>query len=212
MDINSTDICNMALSRLGKYRISSMDEQTEAGRQCKLFYEATRQRLLREYNWGFAKRKEKLTLLDKFDPDWPYVYAYPNQCICVRKVFTCFETEDAYGNDRVVRHRNGREDEKEKFDIIQVSDNVRGIGCDLQKAWLEYTYDVVDTKIFPPDFVEALTHLLAYNMALSLTGNSGLQLNEYQQAQSILSRAFYTNAAEKVEKPSWPENYYTARM
>ena len=34
-----TDICNMALAFIAKGRISSMDEQTEQARQCKLFYD-----------------------------------------------------------------------------------------------------------------------------------------------------------------------------
>ena len=58
-----TDICNMALAFIAKGRISSMDEQTEQGRQCKLFYEITKRDLLRNYTWGFAKKIDKLAEL-----------------------------------------------------------------------------------------------------------------------------------------------------
>lgn len=87
--MSPTDICNMALAYIAKSRIASMDEQTEAARQCKLFYDTTRKQLLREYSWGFAKRVDKLAELTQADksPYWKYIYAYPERCVCVRKIF-----------------------------------------------------------------------------------------------------------------------------
>lgn len=38
----STDICNIALSSIGQGQITSIDEDSEAARQCKLYYELTR--------------------------------------------------------------------------------------------------------------------------------------------------------------------------
>ena len=58
--MNITDVCNMALSCIGKGRIASIEEQSEQGRQCKLFYAQTKKRLLRDYSWGFAKKVEPL--------------------------------------------------------------------------------------------------------------------------------------------------------
>ena len=55
-----TDICNMALAFIAKGRISSMDEQTEQARQCKLFYDIVKKDLLRNYTWGFAKKIDKI--------------------------------------------------------------------------------------------------------------------------------------------------------
>ena len=46
--MNNTDICNMALAYLAKGRISSIDENNELARQCKLFYDHSRKGLLRE--------------------------------------------------------------------------------------------------------------------------------------------------------------------
>lgn len=72
--ITATTICNMALAYLAKQRIVDINEQTETARQCKLFYDITKQELLREYSWGFAKRVAKLSLLakgSKFDNPIP---------------------------------------------------------------------------------------------------------------------------------------------
>ena len=66
--MNNTDICNMALAYLAKGRISSIDENNELARQCKLFYDHSRKGLLREYSWGFAKRIIRLAELDASNP------------------------------------------------------------------------------------------------------------------------------------------------
>ena len=65
--MTNTDICNMALSFLSKGKISSIDDNVEEAKQCKIHYEHCRKILLRQYPWGFAKRTVKLALLaDEF--------------------------------------------------------------------------------------------------------------------------------------------------
>ena len=93
-----------------------------------------------------------------------------------------------------------------------VSANVCAIGCDVEDAWVEYPYDVDDLNVCSSDFIEALTHMLAYNIALPLTGNMQLKNAEYQQAMAILNRARYTSAAESHVKPQHPEGYFEARF
>ena len=81
MSITNTDICNMALSHIAVGGIISMDESSEAAKQCKIHYEHTRRRMLGMYNWNFAARETKLALLDKTVPGFAYVYAYPEECL-----------------------------------------------------------------------------------------------------------------------------------
>ena len=149
-----TDICNMALAFIAKGRISSMDEQTEQGRQCKLFYDITKRDLLRNYTWGFAKKIDKLAELTQSEknPYWVYIYSYPQKCVAVRKIFD---------------KDTGREvlaGQQEEWDLFMVKDNVLGVGCNVPRAYLEYTYDVDDANLFSPDFVDAFAHMLAFNI------------------------------------------------
>lgn len=210
--MNITDVCNMALSCLGKGRIASIDEQSEQARQCKLFYSQTKKRLLRDYSWGFAKRVEQLAQLDTVNPFWEYSYSYPNKCECVRRIFCCVDTTDANGKTRKTVIPKIEADQKDKYEIYMVSDNIRAIGCNVENAWLEYTYDIDDLSVCSSDFIEALTHMLAYNIALALTGNMQLKNSEYQQAMAILNRARYTNAAESHTKPEHPKGYFDSRF
>lgn len=199
--MNITDVCNMALAHIAKGKIASIDEQTEMARQCKLFYDSTKKQLLRSYTWGFAKRVSKLAELTVESPYWKKVYAYPEKCVAVRKIF------DAETGTEI---RAG-EQEQEDWDLYMASDNVLGIGCNIPRAWLEYTYDVDDVELFSSDFLEAFTHMLAFNICVQLTGNSGLQQTQYQLAQAALMRAKYTTAAEKKDKLDYPTRYFDGR-
>ena len=53
--MNSTEICNMALSYLGNGRVNSIDDAAEDARKCKIHYDHDRRRMLAAYSWGFAK-------------------------------------------------------------------------------------------------------------------------------------------------------------
>lgn len=196
-----TDICNMALAYIAKGRIASMEEQTEQARQCKLFYDTTKKDLLRNYTWGFAKRITKLAELTQTEPSpyWTHIYAYPQKCVAVRKLF------DAETGIQVLAGQ------QEEWDLYMASDNVLAIGCNVPKAYIEYTYDVDDTNLFSADFIDAFTHMLAFNICIQLTGNSGLQQTQYQLAQQALMTAKYTTVGEKHSIPDYPTKYFDGR-
>lgn len=198
--MNITDVCNIALAHIAKVKIASIEEETETARQCKRFYDYTKKSLLREYTWGFAKKIIKLSELDASSPYWKYLYAYPEKCICVRKIFCGTNTGQCV-----------RENEKEKWDLYLAEDNVLAVGCDIPQAYMEYTYDVDDVELFSADFLEALTHMLAFNICIQITGSSTLQQTQYQLAQNALMRAKYTTAAEKHNDLEYPNKYFLGR-
>lgn len=198
MDI--TEICNMALARIGKAGIASIKENSENARQCALFYDFTRKKLLREYAWGFAKRTIKAAELSAESPYWAHIYAYPQYCIAIRKIFS-------EGDAQAVNEGK----EQEPWDLHMVSDGVLGIGCNVEKAWIEYTYDVLDADLFSADFLEALVHMLAFNICQQLTGSAGMQQTEYQLAMNAITAAKFGSAKEKKQKPVYPTSYIDGR-
>ena len=50
-----TDMVNLALGKLGEYRITSMSDGTAAAEKASFLYESTRDALLRRHNWNFAR-------------------------------------------------------------------------------------------------------------------------------------------------------------
>lgn len=133
-------------------------------------------------------------------PDWKYLYVYPQKCIAARKIFSP-ETHHVLWCDKDI----------EEWDLFLATDNVQAIGCNIPKAWIEYTYDVDDVKLFSPDFVEALARLLAFKICVQVTGSANLQQTQYQLYQVALLKAKYTTAAEKKEKLDYPNKYFMGR-
>lgn len=75
------DICNNALSQLGRDSISSWDDESATARQIKVFYETSVDRLLREHNWNFAMATAKLVeTKNKGIADYPVPCAVPLDC------------------------------------------------------------------------------------------------------------------------------------
>lgn len=197
--MTNTDICNMALSFLSKGKISSIDDNVEEAKQCKIHYEHCRKMLLRQYPWGFAKRVTKLAVLDEKVSGWNYSYAYPQQCLAVRYLFNDDNAET-------------KEVDITEFDMAIVSDNQRTLLTDIENAWCEYIYDVKDVDMFSEEFVEALARLLASQMAMVLTGNANIQQSNYQIYQLMMEMAKTQNAQERRIKTEYPESYANARF
>lgn len=101
MAIDSTRICNMALSAIGtRSQIASLSEVSTEAEQCNLHYEPTVRELLRLYNWDWARRQISLTVYKAAQgtPEnpagatpvpplpWLYSYAWPDNCVKLRQI------------------------------------------------------------------------------------------------------------------------------
>lgn len=197
--MNRTDICNMALSIINRQRIDSLDDSSEEAKACKIYYEHTRERLLRMFSWGFARRLGKLALRENTVPGWDFCYAYPQECLAVQLIFS---------EDRAEM----REMEREDFQVINVTGNDRVIGTNVDLAWAEYISNVKNTELFSPEFTEALTRMLAANLAFPLTGNTDLMNLNMQLAQQSINIAMQENVNEREQRTKWPRKYERARF
>lgn len=95
-------VVNLALSRIGyKKRIGNLYEGSEASKKALDIYAQTRDQLLRDGNWQFARRDAQLVLLKQAPaggyvttpwstayppPPWRYEYTYPSDCLKVRNI------------------------------------------------------------------------------------------------------------------------------
>ena len=122
--MNITDICNMALNHIGKGTITSLHEDTEEARTCKVHYDLQRKVLLRSYNWSFALKTAELAQIDTTVPGWDYVYAYPNDCVMARKIFN-------RDNTWLVLAKNF----KGNMDQVILNDNSKALVCNHADAY-----------------------------------------------------------------------------
>lgn len=100
------DIWNQALLSIGaQSTVASMTEQSAAANYCRLYYDDTRQAMLRAAYWNFARYSNYLTLLKalpgtpenptdgstNWQPSYPpvpwlYEYALPSGCLAMRYI------------------------------------------------------------------------------------------------------------------------------
>ena len=196
--MNATEICNIALGAIGQGRIVSMTEESEAARNCKLYYNLTRQNLLSMYPWEFAHRNAKLALLDVNTMGWNYTYAYPAKALVIRKIY---DEEFAEEKD------NG----EPTYTTLSVNESQKAICTNIKDAYCEFTMDIENAYVFPPSFVQVLAYSLAAALSYPLCASMQMQQANFQLAQSAIALAKYTSAIQDEHKPSYPNHYLTAR-
>ena len=178
--MDSIEICNIALRRIGVTEIERMDEASEPARACSRFYDFTRRNVLQRFPWTFATRRVQLARVDEKAPDFEYVYQYPKDALAVRLMYN----DSFTGLPKKNEYR------------IMSSNTGRKIYTNIENAWLEYTADVKDTSLFDDQFVEALSWKLAAEMAYSLTGNMNIANNCVQAYNAYMVEAAGSDAAE----------------
>ncbi len=83
---SETDICNMALMKVGaKPLISTLTEKTDNARLCNTFYDAVRDAVLRSHPWNCAIHRKTITALTEDpDSDFDHQYQLPTNPWCLR--------------------------------------------------------------------------------------------------------------------------------
>ena len=223
------DIGNRALSEIGaRVMISSMDENTVAAANCKLWYNTMRQMLLRGAHWGFARATAPLSLLGTLEDGtsqypWRFMYAYPADCLKVRYLVVHPDTSDAGSapavGDTLFQNWNAMPSRNNRFlvanqpvtsDIGGVTSSagkIRVILSNVPNAWAVYTCDETDCDIFDPLFENALIMGLASKLVIPLSGNAGMKASYVQLAQDALIQARVADGNESVPSvdhtPDW---------
>ncbi len=201
--MNTTDICNIALSSIAQGRIASMDEDSEAARQCKIYYDFTRKTLLSSFRWGFAEKSIKLAEINGTLPGWDYVYAIPYDCIIVRNIY------NREGN--YIDGENKKDHTYQQFKISMIDDTSKVVAVNITKAWMDYTADVRDTEMFNPHFVEALAYKMAGSLSVPLSGSLNMMQACYQKYQAAIQQAMLDSAIQNHHTIEWSESLFQAR-
>lgn len=182
------DICNFALSQLAiSYEMQDFDnERSKEAQVCRRFYDAARQKVLRDFDWPFANAIDFLaqlanpTGLSQPTVEWAYWYRYPANALSVHRILNGATRQDT--RDSRVAFAIGR-DSVGRLIYTNMA----------PPAQIQYTFDEQDATRFPPDFVIALSFYLAFLIAIRLTqgGDTGLKLRTE-------AHAFYREAIQEA--------------
>jgi len=170
MGLSETDICNLALMRIGQNPLSDITESSPTAIICRKYYEETRDELIRQHPWNFALGRKELSA-STTAPDFEFSYSFPLPADYLR-VLSLYDTDYEW----IIEGRN----------LLTNLDTVR----------IKYIKRITDSGIFPADFTEALSLKLAQKLAAYLTHNFKLAEMLFQEFEIVLARAKAADAQE----------------
>lgn len=165
---SAVDICSSALVLIGTTPISSFTEPGAGAQVCTQLYEATLQRCLTDYYWGFATKKQSLNRLSQTPlNDYKYAYQKPSDMLAMITARP-LQTNYAIVGDFIYSDQSSLD--------------------------IDYLFRP-DEPEMPAYFTKALEYKLAADFALAITNNASLNqiyegksINEFAHARSIDAR------------------------
>jgi len=178
---SEVEICNEALTAIGANTILSLSDNIKTARLCSLKYANKRDYLLRRYIWNFATKRAVLSSdVDTPDFEFSKQFTLPSDCVQFREL---------YPNN------------------IAYSIEGRKILCEESVLYMKYTAQVTDTNEMDTTFREALSALLARELAIPLADSVNLysQMDELYEVK--LAEAKFAGSIEQdteaIEATDW---------
>tara|TARA_R110000796_G_scaffold252537_2_gene387468 strand:+ start:11426 stop:12028 length:603 start_codon:yes stop_codon:yes gene_type:complete len=188
---SETDICNLALARFGEKRIMSLSETSEAAKVCAIFYDQTRDEILRAHRWNFAMKRAVLSQIVTA-PIFGYDYAYQLPTDYIR--FGALNDGDLL----------------ERAEFVIEGDQLLS---DVETANFRYVWRITDSQQFDALFIDALSTKLAAKIAPSLSGDWKLGEKFMAEYQSLsLGIARRVDAAGDNSKQSRQSRSINSKM
>lgn len=185
---NKLEVINNALMKIGLPLAASLDD---CDWNASSVYDLVVEQVLRSFNWGFAGRFATLTQSAQAPAHgYKYSYAMPTDCLRVIDIHCGFELR-APKSPFVVSGRN--------------------ILTNAQPCNARYVSMVNDPTQWPPDFTDAVSCRIAFEIASLSAQTMSMTAGLLQLYQLSLSTAQAADAAETNERVPLDESVLLAR-
>lgn len=194
---SEVDICNKALGHIRAGTINSLGESSLQARQCALNYPLLRDQMLQDSPWQFAGSIKPLAVLVAELFNWAYVYQYPVDCLRINRLIPNFEAINAenrvsglyypYRDEDIYRLTPDPVIEYKVYNL----NGSRVIGCNYSDIRIDYRARITDPNLFSTNFILALSHLLAAEIAVPI---AGVEQGRLLRQDSLAMYESYINA------------------
>lgn len=211
--MTEVDICNLALSHIGDaaevVSIDPPDGTMQAALCCK-FYPAARDAILELQNWGFATRRVDLPLKAFTVPEWQYAYGLPQDAIAPLEVYASDAGADYSTSLILAGTTPGAVNSgvaiytPQEFVCEIGEDDSQVLYTNVANAALRYCYRVTDPQRFPGLFVQALSWLLASQLAgpiIKGSAGAGMAKDCAGQFRYFLAQSGESDANQRRSTP-----------
>jgi hypothetical protein len=209
MSINysTTMICNMALAELPFARISSINDATAQANECLLQYSSCWAELLEMSDWGFARTRLALTLLEDNDREgeWLYAYSLPSDMATVVRLLPPSTGSPSVIVELMIGQTLAWPAYAHDSPGVPYDYAGATLYSNVADAVLEYVAAEPGFNSVSALFVRALALLLAMNIAVPLTKDRAVKQALMQEFEMAKDRAIATNANRRPQR--YGENY-----
>lgn len=180
MAVSDVQLCNLALASIGgSAQIGSLEDPTAEARKCKLLFDTTFRKFLRDFEWNEASVIIELAEMAA-EPifGWGHQYLYPSDALKINRITTATDSLTSGGNgvDSGWDYAIGTAAAPGYQKVIWTN-----AGSPIQ---LEYTRKITCERLNDQQ-VDALQYLMAAKLAMSLK-------NDQKKADSMM--AYYAQA------------------
>lgn len=180
---SKTDICNLALQKLGAKRITSIDDSnSKNARECNAVFNIVRDRELRKNTWNFSKKRAKLAPSATAPNTSDFDYAFPKPSDCLRIIRGKYDTDWEFEGNSI---------------LTNLTDELE----------LKYVAKITDTAQYDSLFVDALACAIGMQLCETITGSNSKYANIEAEYKDAISEAKLTNGIEnspiESEEDSW---------
>lgn len=184
--MSEVQICNVGLIALGESTITALTDNVKAARLCNTIYHDKRDALLRSFDWKFAMKRSTLAP-DVAVPEyeWDHQFTLPAACLRLLEVYP------SYVPYRVEKNK---------------------ILCNETVLYIKYIYQVTDTTEMDSTFREALSAMIAKELAIPLTDSQ--RKSEAMEAlyEVKLGDARFAGSIEDVNEKLEAEDWLESRL
>lgn len=236
------DIANRALGLAGaRSTIGSFTERSNEARIVNLYYDETRDAMMRGAHWNFTRYAAYLSILkaapgtpenttavadgwsSKYPPPpWQYSYAYPSDCVLMRYISPTIFNTSASGGTTPIFSVAGQaspppftEIRPQKFMVASDKDkdgnDVRVVLANQDQAIGIYSRRITNPDLWDAPFRMALEAALASRMVMSLAGDKVLKKQLQQDAMTALQEARRTDGDEGLTSQEWIPDWIRTR-
>lgn len=210
---SEVEICNLALSNIRAGSINSLNESGLQAQQCKLKYPFMRDRLLTELPWSFNHKITALAVLTDDIFTWNYTYQYPSDCLKVDRLIGEYEqlsNADSAVVSRLIDSQLLPINSLRRavpYEVFNINDN-KVIGANESNLRIGYSVKLTGPDLFSTDFILALSHLLAAELAIPIIGaevGRALRSDSLKMYKEYLNNAMADDLNEQCSEPALSE-------
>ena len=198
---SQVDIVNFGLTVLGQNRIASMTENTKPAREARAVFDMTRDALIANYDWTFAKDRGSLpALVDA--PAFGYGAQYQLPTDCLRLI----SLGDIYVGVDLTNYRTMGPPAEFEIEDDKILTN---LGAPLN---IRFAKRITDPGKFSAPFAVMLGIKVAYHVCEALTGSNTKRDLVERAEMKALKEAIRANAIQLPPQKFADSEWITSRM